>query len=152
MLRRNQNISDFEQPSNKSVFNIFPEDLGICLVLNLNSRRCCWHFTNNHGSLAEAKEFRYCAANDVLKYASDFSTRGCVLHNARGRAIGPSLSLPGRFWSILRPWQDAPKHKNVGGVHQTASLMHPQAINKHLISAHAIVSCTMIVGGRLGKV
>jgi hypothetical protein len=28
--------------------------------------------------------------------------------------------------------------------------MHPQAINKHLISAHAIVSCTMLVGGRLG--
>jgi hypothetical protein len=30
--------------------------------------------------------------------------------------------------------------------------MHPQAINKHLISAHAIVYCTMLVGGRLGKV
>ncbi len=30
--------------------------------------------------------------------------------------------------------------------------MHPQAINKHLISALAIVSCTMLVGGRLGKV
>jgi len=30
--------------------------------------------------------------------------------------------------------------------------MHPQAINKHLIAAHAIVPCTMLVGGRLGKV
>jgi hypothetical protein len=29
-----------------------------------------------------------------------------------------------------------------------ASLMHPQAINKHLISTQAIVSCTMRVGGR----
>ncbi len=33
-----------------------------------------------------------------------------------------------------------------------SSLTHPQAIKKHLISAHAIVSCTMLVGGRLGKV
>jgi hypothetical protein len=30
--------------------------------------------------------------------------------------------------------------------------MHHQAINKHLISAHAIVSCTMLVEGQLGKV
>ena len=30
--------------------------------------------------------------------------------------------------------------------------MHPQAINKHLIAAHAIVPCTMLVEGRLGKV
>jgi hypothetical protein len=33
-----------------------------------------------------------------------------------------------------------------------ASLMHPQAINKYLISVLANVSCTMIVGWRLGKV
>jgi hypothetical protein len=33
-----------------------------------------------------------------------------------------------------------------------APLMHPQAINKHLIAAHAIVPCTMRVQGRLGKV
>ena len=30
--------------------------------------------------------------------------------------------------------------------------MHPQAINKHLISAHAIVSCTMLVKEQLGHV
>ena len=30
--------------------------------------------------------------------------------------------------------------------------MHPQAVNKHLIAAHAIVPCTMLVEGRLGKV
>ena len=30
--------------------------------------------------------------------------------------------------------------------------MHSQAINRSLISVHANVSCTMIVGGRLGKV
>ena len=30
--------------------------------------------------------------------------------------------------------------------------MHPQAINKHLISAHAIVSCTMLVEEQLGHV
>jgi hypothetical protein len=30
--------------------------------------------------------------------------------------------------------------------------MQPQAINKHLIAAHAIVPCTMLVEGRLGKV
>jgi len=33
-----------------------------------------------------------------------------------------------------------------------APLMQPQAINKHLIAAHAIVPCTMLVEGRLGKV
>jgi hypothetical protein len=31
-----------------------------------------------------------------------------------------------------------------------ASLMHPQAINNHLISVQAVASCTMILGGRLG--
>ena len=30
--------------------------------------------------------------------------------------------------------------------------MHPQAINKQLIAARAIVPCTMRVEGRLGKV
>ncbi len=30
--------------------------------------------------------------------------------------------------------------------------MHPPAINKYLISAHTIVSCTMWMGGRSGKV
>ena len=30
--------------------------------------------------------------------------------------------------------------------------MHPQAINKYLISPHAILSCSMLGGGRLGKV
>ena len=39
------------------------------------------------------------------KYASDFGARGCVLHNAVGRTSDPSLSLPGRSWPILRPWQ-----------------------------------------------
>jgi len=39
------------------------------------------------------------------KYASDFGARGCVLHNAVGRTNDPSLSLPGRSWPILRPWQ-----------------------------------------------
>jgi hypothetical protein len=39
------------------------------------------------------------------KYASDFSARGCVLHNAAGRTSDPSLSLPGRSWPILQPWQ-----------------------------------------------
>jgi hypothetical protein len=83
------------------------------------------------------------------KYASDFSARGYILHIADGRTRDPSLSLPGRSRSILRPWQDGPKHKTVG---EGASLMHPPAINKYLISAHTFVSCTMLVGGRLGKV
>ncbi len=30
--------------------------------------------------------------------------------------------------------------------------MHPPAINKYLISAHTILSCTMLVGGPVGKV
>ena len=49
------------------------------------------------------------------KYASDFSARGCVLHNAGGRTSDPSLSLPGRSWPILRRLQDGPSHKSVGG-------------------------------------
>ncbi len=83
------------------------------------------------------------------KYASDFSAHGCVLHNAGGRTSDPSLSLPGRSWPILRPLQDGPKHKIVG---EGASLMHPPVRNKYLISAHTMVSCTMLVSGRLGKV
>ncbi len=83
------------------------------------------------------------------KYASDFSARRYVLHNADGRTSDPSLSLPGRSWPILRPWQHGPKYKIVG---EGASLMHPPAINKYLISAHTIVSCTKLMGGRSGKV
>ena len=33
-----------------------------------------------------------------------------------------------------------------------ASLMHPPGKNKYLISAHASGSCTMLAGGRFGKV
>ena len=83
------------------------------------------------------------------KYASDFSARGCVLHNAGGRTSDPSLSLPGRSWQILRPWQDGPSHKSVGG---GVSLMHLPGKNKYLISAQTRGSCTMLVGGLLGKV
>ena len=42
---------------------------------------------------------------------SDFSTRGCVLYNAHGRAIGPRLGLSGGSWPILRPWQDRSQHR-----------------------------------------
>ncbi len=42
---------------------------------------------------------------------SDFSTRGCVLYTAHGRAIGPRLGLSGGSWPILRPWQDRSQHR-----------------------------------------
>ncbi len=45
------------------------------------------------------------------KKISDFSTRGCVLYNAHGRAIGPRLGLSGGSWPILRPWQDRSQHR-----------------------------------------
>ena len=45
------------------------------------------------------------------KKKSDFSTRGCVLYNAHGRAIGPRLGLSGGSWPILRPWQDRSQHR-----------------------------------------
>ena len=41
--------------------------------------------------------------------------RGCVLYEACRRVIGPSLSLSGWSWTILRPWQVRPKHKIVWG-------------------------------------
>ena len=83
------------------------------------------------------------------KYASDFGARGCVLHNAVGRTNDPSLSLPGRSWPILRPWQHGTQQKIVG---EGASLTPSPAINKSPISAHTIVSCTMEMAGRSGKV
>ena len=48
---------------------------------------------------------------------SDFSKRQCTLCNARRRTSGPSLSLPGCFWPILRPRQDRSKHEIYGGGH-----------------------------------
>ncbi len=39
------------------------------------------------------------------------STRGCVLYNARGRAIGPRSGLYGSAWKILQTWQDGPQHQ-----------------------------------------
>jgi hypothetical protein len=49
----------------------------------------------------------------ALKLRSDFSTRGCILCSARGRAIGPSLILSGWSWQILWLWQNRPKHEIV---------------------------------------
>jgi hypothetical protein len=50
-------------------------------------------------------------APENSKYASDFSTRGCVLYTARGRVTGPRLGLSGGSWPILRPWQDRSQHR-----------------------------------------
>jgi len=50
-------------------------------------------------------------ARSNQKKISVFSTRGCVLYNAHGRAIGPRLGLSGGSWPILRPWQDRSQHR-----------------------------------------
>ena len=45
-----------------------------------------------------------------------------------------------------------PSHKKSQKCWRGASLMHPPGKKKYLISAHASGSCTMLVGGLLGKV
>ena len=68
------------------------------------------HISMHMGVIWVSHTGTYALAGSLMpensKWASDFSTRGCDLHNARWRAIGPSLSLPGWSWPILRPWQD----------------------------------------------
>ena len=49
--------------------------------------------------------------DQTKKEISDFSTCGCLLYNAHGRAIGPRLGLSGGSWPILRPWQDRSQHR-----------------------------------------
>ena len=70
--------------------------------------------------------------------------RGCVLYDACRRVIGPSLSLSGWSWTILRRWQVRPKHKIVWG----AILGVPSNQNKSsdfkFFSTQADVSCTML--------